>query len=113
MRPLMGTSIPMVKTMTPAQISVAVSRGTKVEATNTKLADNQKRNIEIISAARLQGTLPPREKLQPLDQERQAIVMTGLQNVQNQISTEGWHVVERFMRDSGGAVMIRLTKPPK
>jgi hypothetical protein len=48
-----------------------------------------------------------------VDQERQAIVMTGLQNLQNQISTEGWHVVERFMRDSGGALMIRLTKPPK
>ena len=84
-----------------------------VEATNAKLADNQKRSIEIINAARLQGTLPPREKLQPLNQERQAIVMTGLQNLQNQISTEGWHVVERLMRDSGGGVMIRLTKSPK
>ncbi len=84
-----------------------------VQTTSTKLAANQKRGMDVMNAARLQGTLPPREALQSLDQERQAIVRNGLQELRNRLSPEGWQGIERSMKNAGGAIMIQTAEPPK
>jgi hypothetical protein len=84
-----------------------------VDRTNAKLAENEKRSWDLMNSGRIQGALPPQEKMQALYQERVAILKAALQELQSRLSPEGGQALLKFMPGPAGGAMIQTVAPPK
>ena len=85
-----------------------------ISSVNAKLAANQERTTALMNAARIKGGVPSREQMQPLWDERQSILKTGVQDLRNSLSPAGWGILEEFLnRSMGAAVVVQTAAPAK
>jgi hypothetical protein len=81
---------------------------------NAKLDALDKKAEQVMNAARLAGKMPDRPQLVALNDERTAVLKTGLEQLRSRLSPEGWTVIEKFFSESGGAMMMAAPPgPPK
>ncbi len=76
--------------------------------TNAKLAATDKRGMDLMNAARIQGVLPPEERMQALYQDRLAILKAALQQLQSRLSPKGWETLLNLMPKVSG---FRMAAP--
>jgi hypothetical protein len=85
-----------------------------MDSVAAKLDENQKHSMDIMNAARLNGTTPSPEQMQALWQERLAVLKAGVQDLQNRLSPAGGQAVEGFLKRSGGGMAAGVPSgPPK
>jgi hypothetical protein len=82
-----------------------------VDRTNVKLAENQKRSMDLMNAGRIQGAFPPQEQMQAVYQDRVAILKAALQELQSRLSPGGWQALLKFMERSMGGAAIQMVAP--
>jgi hypothetical protein len=58
----------------------------------------------MLNDARMAGTRPDQQQSRILYADRQAVLRTGLGELQAKLSGEGWQSVERFLKDVGALV---------
>ena len=75
------------------------------DSVNAKLAAVQTRAQQMLNAARIAGTRPDLQQSKALNDDRQAALRTGLEDLQTRLSVEGWQTVERFLKGMGGSMM--------
>ncbi len=83
-----------------------------VSETNAKLADCEKRVIEIMKAGSLTGKEPPPEKLHALEQERRSILKAALETARSRLSPEGWQTLDDLLNQIRGGVMMQQVPAP-
>lgn len=73
---------------------------------NAKLEVNQRRVEEMMNAARLAGKMPEPAQMRAVNDERNAILKAGINDIRNRLSPAGWQVVENFLNQMMGGGMI-------
>ena len=75
-----------------------------IESASAKLTAIETRVRRMLNDARMAGTRPDQQQSRILYADRQAVLRTGLGELQAKLSGEGWQAVERFLKDVGALV---------
>jgi hypothetical protein len=83
-----------------------------VETTRARLDERNKLSSDIIDAARMSGAIPDEKRLLDVEAQRQAALRSGLADLENQLSPDGWKTLEAEMKRMALHV-TRLGAPPQ
>ena len=72
-----------------------------MDATHARLDEANKLLSDMINAARMPGAMPDQKKLLDLEAQRQTALKSGLTDLQNQLSADGWKTLEAEMMRNG------------